>query len=155
MKKIRTTLCVVYKHPKILLGMKKKGFGKGKWNGFGGKIEPNESIESAARREMREEAGVEVKEMRKLGILNFEFQHNTDSIEMHIFRVDDFVGEPSESGEMKPKWFHVEKIPFKNMWSDDELWFPLFLRGAKFRGNFLFDKKYKIIEQELSKVRKV
>ena len=34
----------------ILLGMKKRGFGSGKWNGFGGKVEPNETIEEAAKR---------------------------------------------------------------------------------------------------------
>jgi len=33
--------------------MKKRGFGQGKWNGFGGKVEPNESIEQAAIREMK------------------------------------------------------------------------------------------------------
>jgi 8-oxo-dGTP pyrophosphatase MutT (NUDIX family) len=34
----------------ILLGMKKRGFGAGKWNGFGGKLEENESNEAAAKR---------------------------------------------------------------------------------------------------------
>ncbi|CAN0505072.1 unnamed protein product, partial [Ectocarpus sp. 12 AP-2014] len=32
----------------ILLGMKKRGFGEGKWNGFGGKVESGESVEEAA-----------------------------------------------------------------------------------------------------------
>lgn len=34
----------------ILLGMKKRGFGAGKWNGFGGKLEENESNEVGAKR---------------------------------------------------------------------------------------------------------
>lgn len=34
----------------VLLGMKKRGFGAGKWNGFGGKVQPGETIEEAARR---------------------------------------------------------------------------------------------------------
>lgn len=34
----------------ILLGMKKRGFGMGKWNGFGGKIEGDETTEEGARR---------------------------------------------------------------------------------------------------------
>lgn len=42
----------------ILLGMKKRGFGMGKWNGFGGKVEPGETIEEGALREMAEESGV-------------------------------------------------------------------------------------------------
>ena len=35
---------------RILLGMKKRGFGAGKWNGFGGKLEPGESVQEAAKR---------------------------------------------------------------------------------------------------------
>jgi 8-oxo-dGTP diphosphatase/2-hydroxy-dATP diphosphatase len=34
----------------ILLGRKKRGFGIGKWNGFGGKVEANESVIDAAKR---------------------------------------------------------------------------------------------------------
>jgi hypothetical protein len=35
MKKI-LTLCIPIKNNKVLLGMKKRGFGVGRWNGFGG-----------------------------------------------------------------------------------------------------------------------
>jgi 8-oxo-dGTP diphosphatase / 2-hydroxy-dATP diphosphatase len=35
---------------KILLGLKKRGFGKGKWNGFGGKLEKDENIIECAKR---------------------------------------------------------------------------------------------------------
>jgi 8-oxo-dGTP pyrophosphatase MutT (NUDIX family) len=35
---------------KILLGLKKRGFGEGKWNGFGGKVHVNETIRQAAVR---------------------------------------------------------------------------------------------------------
>jgi len=34
----------------ILLGYKKRGFGAGKWNGFGGKVEIGETVEDAAKR---------------------------------------------------------------------------------------------------------
>lgn len=44
------TLVLVVQPGKVLLGMKKRGFGAGKWNGFGGKVEPGESIEEAAKR---------------------------------------------------------------------------------------------------------
>ena len=42
----------------ICLAMKKRGFGKGRWNGVGGKVEAGETIEAAAMREAREEIGV-------------------------------------------------------------------------------------------------
>jgi len=59
MKKIQT-LCLIHQHPKILLGMKKRGFGQGRWNGFGGKVAPEETVLEAAKREMLEEAGLEI-----------------------------------------------------------------------------------------------
>ncbi|MFA6365538.1 MAG: 8-oxo-dGTP diphosphatase, partial [Candidatus Paceibacterota bacterium] len=111
MKKI-LTLCIVQQYPNVLLGMKKRGFGAGRWNGFGGKLTPGETIEDAARREMQEEAGIELKNLDKVGIIDFEFQGNPELLEVHIFKSDDFVGEPTESEEMKPQWFHMDDIPY-------------------------------------------
>jgi len=45
------TLTLILKNDEMLLGMKNRGMGKGKWNGFGGKVEPNESIDDAAKRQ--------------------------------------------------------------------------------------------------------
>ncbi len=44
------TLVFVREGDKILLGLKKRGFGKGKWNGFGGKVERGETIKQATIR---------------------------------------------------------------------------------------------------------
>lgn len=44
------TLVLVVRPGRVLLGMKKRGFGAGKWNGFGGKVQPGETIEDGARR---------------------------------------------------------------------------------------------------------
>ena len=44
------TLAFVTQKDKVLLGLKKKGFGMGRWNGFGGKVEKGETIEEAAKR---------------------------------------------------------------------------------------------------------
>lgn len=46
----RLTLVLLEKGSEILLGLKKRGFGKGLWNGFGGKVEPGEEIVDAATR---------------------------------------------------------------------------------------------------------
>lgn len=44
------TLVLVVQPGRVLLGMKKRGFGVGKWNGFGGKVQLGETIEEAAKR---------------------------------------------------------------------------------------------------------
>lgn len=151
MKKIHT-LCIICQHPRILLGMKKRGFGEGKWNGFGGKVVPGETIEEAARRELKEEAGIEAGRLEKLGILEFEFIGEPDTLEVHIFRSDDFSGEPTESEEMRPQWFHVDDTPFGQMWLDDRYWLPLFLERKKFTGRFVFGTDGSIADMELSEV---
>ncbi len=146
------TLCIVHQHPRILIGQKKRGFGAGRWNGFGGKVMPNETVEQAAKRELLEEAGIEVSRIEKHGILDFEFQGNPEILEVHIFKALDFEGEPTESEEMLPQWYYVDQIPFKEMWPDDIYWMPLFLKGKKFKGKILFGEKDTILEKDIKLV---
>lgn len=43
---------------KVLLGVKARKIGAGCWNGYGGGIEPNETPEQSALRELDEESGI-------------------------------------------------------------------------------------------------
>ncbi len=138
MKKV-FTLCIVERDGKILLGMKKRGFGEGRWNGFGGKVEDGETVDSAARRELMEEVGIEAVGMQELGVLDFSFENDPKALEVHIFLANDSQGEPKESEEMRPEWFSPDEIPFRDMWPDDEQWFPFVLTKKVFRGRFHFD----------------
>ena len=151
MKKL-LTLCIIHQEPKVLLGIKKRGFGEGRWNGFGGKVNQNEDIETAAKRELFEEAGIEARNLEKIGILHFQWEKKPEILEVHIFKVREFQGEPVESEEMTPKWFDAQEIPFHAMWPDDEYWMPMFLETRKFRGRFLFDKTDSILRHSLQEV---
>ncbi|KAF5900006.1 7,8-dihydro-8-oxoguanine triphosphatase, partial [Clarias magur] len=91
------TLVLVVQPGRVLLGMKKRGFGAGKWNGFGGKVQPGESIEQAARRELLEESALTTDTLYKIGNITFEFVGETELMDVHIFRADDYKGEPTES----------------------------------------------------------
>lgn len=150
--KLMTNLCIIHQHPRILLGLKKRRFGVGKWNGYGGKVEGGESMEESLRREVREEGEIEIHNPVKLGILEFEFPETGLMIENHIYKVTDFSGEPKETEEMKPQWFHIDEIPFPQMWTDDPFWMPLFLKNKKFRGRFVFGESDAILEKELKEV---
>lgn len=157
MKKI-LTLCIPIKDDKVLLGIKKRGFGVGRWNGFGGKLEEGETIEQGTIREVFEEVGIENGILEKMGILEFSFENEDNVLEVHIFKLTDFTGEPIETEEMRPTWFLFDEIPFSQMWSDDEYWFPLLLQNKLFKGYFLFDRpsdaeySAKIIEHKLEEV---
>ncbi len=52
------SLLFLLREDEILLVMKKRGFGSGRWNGVGGKFESGETAEQATIRECQEEIGV-------------------------------------------------------------------------------------------------
>ncbi len=151
MKKI-LTLVLIHQEDKILLGMKKRGFGAGKWNGFGGKIEEGETIEEAARRELFEEASLTVETLEKMGVIDFHESGSEKVLEVHIYKARNFSGEPEESEEMMPKWHSVNELPFDKMFPDDIHWMPLFLADKKFGGECFFDENYKIINHTIKEI---
>ncbi len=132
------TLLLLRDQGRVLLGLKKRGFGKGKWNGFGGKLEPNETVPQAAVREMQEESGLTVAGIEERGVLIFEMRGDRNILEVHVFSAASWTGALCESDEMEPRWWAEAEIPFERMWIDDVHWFPLFLRDAFFRGHFIF-----------------
>lgn len=134
------TVCIVHQNGKVLLGMKKKGFGTGRWNGFGGKVEDGETISHAAARELEEESGLKPNDLSEAGMLEFTFENDAKVLDVHFFAVTNFSGQVCESDEMIPKWFAVEEIPYDQMWTDDQYWLPLLLAGKKFKGKFVFDR---------------
>lgn len=147
------TLCLVRQDDQLLLGMKKRGFGAGRWNGFGGKVDQGETIEEATVRELKEESGITALDLHKLGQVDFSFEHKPGEIlEVHIFKTTLYDGEAGESEEMRPKWFKITELPFESMWQSDKKWFPLFLNDTKFTGSFLFDDRDSILAYNLREV---
>ncbi|MFH1366915.1 MAG: tRNA pseudouridine(55) synthase TruB [Patescibacteria group bacterium] len=147
------SLCFVRQDKKILLGLKKRGFGINRWNGFGGKVNKGEKIEESAARETNEEAGIIPTKIQKKGTLIFEFQDSPSIIEVHVFEILKYNGKIKESEEMKPLWFDLSKIPYENMWPDDRFWLPLFLKGRKFKGEFYFKDIDTLLYHSLREVK--
>jgi 8-oxo-dGTP diphosphatase len=148
----QATLCFLIKGSpveQVLLGTKKSGFGHGKVGGFGGKVEPGESIGAAAARELAEEAGliVPVNELRRAGRLTFLFPFRPAwSQVVHVFLARNWQGEPAESDEMEPTWFRTQAIPYERMWQDALYWLPPVLIGAQVQASFIFKDDNETIE---------
>lgn len=143
------TLCLWQQGERLLLGKKKRGFGAGNWNGFGGKVTSGEQIEDAAKREMWEECGVTILEMEKRGVMRFTFADGNDDLEIHLFSVITARGEPLESDEMSPRWFPIHALPFDQMWADDIFWMPYFLDRTYFEGDFHFQDVHTLLEHKI------
>ncbi len=129
--------------PRVLLGMKKRGFGTGKWNGYGGKILDGESAESAAVREIKEESGLEIRphDLQKIGELTFLMPYHPHGTQIvHVYLAQKWKGKPVETDEMKPEWFLVDQLPFEQMWPDDKHWLRGALDGKPVTATFLFNQ---------------
>ncbi|CAO3652253.1 unnamed protein product [Cunninghamella blakesleeana] len=133
---------------KILLGLKKRGFGKDKFNGFGGKVEPGETILAAAYRELEEEAMIKAEEMEKVGVNLFTFENDPMALEVHVYKFTRFTGEPTETEEMRPEWFDYKDIPYEQMWADDKYWLESMFNNQPFLGEYHFAQDQKTILYE-------
>lgn len=148
------TLLFLRKDDQILLAMKKRGFGAGRWNGVGGKVDQGETIEQAMVRECQEEIGVTPTTFEKVAHLDFVNDATDEpwTQDVHVYIATAWESQPTESEEMAPKWYGLHEIPYNEMWQDDQMWLPLVLRGQKVACRFDFDRHDNIIAGKLTVV---
>ena len=135
---------------RILLGRKHRGFGKGMFNSFGGKLDLGESALDSAVRELEEETGIVVPAAhlgeRKVGSMNFSFEDSDTAMLVHVYRLNVSCGQQQQQpqqpsslsderyfgidpnqirpcDEITPQWFdNWYDVPLHNMFADDSLW---------------------------------
>jgi len=135
-KKLRqATICLLRKNDEVLLAMKKRGFGVGKWNG---------------------EIGVTPVAIEQVAVLDFRFpdvpaEKNWDQ-QVVVFICNEWTGEFAESEEMLPKWFKISEIPYDQMWSDDVFWMPKVFSGQKVKAEFIFSGEGKLKEHKFKEL---
>ena len=152
MKKL--TVLFLVRDDQVLLAMKKRGFGVGRWNGVGGKVEPNETVEQALVRECQEEIGVTPTVYNKAAEITFHENTGEDreQLHVHVYLGTAWEGEPTESEEMAPQWFAQQTLPFEKMWADDPFWLPQVLAGQSLRASFTLDDSDRVIEHQVEEV---
>jgi 8-oxo-dGTP diphosphatase len=84
----------------------------GKYNGLGGKLERDEDIVSGMKRELREEAGIEVTAMTLRGSVNWPgFGKNGEDWLGFVFLIDGWLGEPpSRNDEGALEWIDLNRM---------------------------------------------
>lgn len=147
----RVTLVLPVDGSNVLLAMKKKGFGMGQWNGFGGNVEDyDSSLEAAAVRELKEESKLvaDPADLSEIADISFYFtDHPEWNQRMLVYLLRKWAGEPVETDEMKPFWFHERLVPYRSMWLADEGWMPLALRGDYVQAEVTYEGKGELISR--------
>ena len=131
-------LTFIRRDGKLLLILKKRGLGHGKFNAPGGRLEAGETPEQAAVRETQEEVGLTPLHLRAAGQLDFAFTDGY-SLSCHVFTADACEGTLTETDEADPFWCDETDIPYGRMWADDRIWIPLMLQSRRFKAQFIFD----------------
>jgi len=99
----------------------------GKYNGLGGRMEPGEDVATCMVREIREEAGIEVRQMQLRGTINWTgFGPSGQDWLGFVFLIRAFAGSPRERSEEGPlAWVEVARMMDLPMWEGDRLFLPL------------------------------
>jgi len=99
----------------------------GKFNGLGGRMERDEDIATAMRREIREESGLECVRMSLRGTINWTgFGPQGEDWLGFVFRVEEYSGTPFDRNEEGPlEWVALDRLPTLPMWEGDRFFLPL------------------------------
>lgn len=146
------TLCYVRKDGRTLMVhriKKANDIHQGKWNGLGGKLEPGETPEECACREILEESGLRVKNQKLKGFLTFPLFARDEDWYAFVFVVDEFEGELIDSPEGQLEWIEDTKLLELELWEGDRYFLEWLDRPGFFSGKFIY-KNGRCIEHSVT-----
>lgn len=99
----------------------------GKYNGLGGKMAMTEDVATCMKREILEEAGIEVEKMSLRGTINWTgFGPKNENWLGFVFLIEQFKGIPNEkSPEGDLEWVDIASIDKMPMWAGDRYFLPM------------------------------
>ena len=135
------TLCYVRQDGRTLMihRVKKQGdMHQGKWNGLGGKLEPGETPEECARREIREESGLEVELLTLKGFLTFPLFSEGEDWYAFVFTAQGVKGSLIESPEGDLAWIDDQRLLELELWEGDRYFIPWLDQAGFFSAKFTY-----------------
>lgn len=81
-----------------------------KWEFPGGKVEPDEDLRDALRRELDEELGIDAVIGRKIAAIQHKYG-NGASLELYFYRVDEFKNEIENRIFRDVRWVDRKELP--------------------------------------------
>lgn len=105
-------LCFITHGDDILLlrGAPDKRLWANRYNGIGGHLEPGEDIYSAARREIQEEAGIAITELRLRGVISVAPEENEPGVLLFVFTARALSRDVQPSAEGQPVWIPRDQV---------------------------------------------
>ncbi len=116
---IPRVLCFVQHGADLLLirGAATKRIWAGKYNGLGGHLEPNESPAAAARREIHEESGLTVHDLRLRGVITIQAGEPV-GIGLYVYSAAAATRDVIESTEGQLEWVPAAAITSRELVED-------------------------------------
>lgn len=121
----------------------------GKWNGLGGKLEPGETPEECARREIWEESGLKVENLHWKGFLTFPQFSNQEDWYAFVFVAEADQDEVIDSAEGQLRWIPNHELLELNLWEGDRVFLPWLDQPGFFSAKFIYQDK-KLVDYEVS-----
>lgn len=146
------TLCYVRRDGRTLMihrVKKANDIHAGKWNGLGGKLNPGETPEECAVREIFEESGLRVSNPQLKGLLTFPAFTDDEDWYVFVFLVKDFEGELIESPEGNLCWVEDAELTNLNLWEGDPIFLPWLEKPGIFSGRFTY-KDGKLVSHDVA-----
>ena len=126
---------LIFKDGKVLMGKRKNAHGGDKYCGPGGHLEFGESIEECAIRETREEAGIEIENIRVVCVSNLLVWEGKHYVDFGI-TADWKSGNPTVLESEKREnwdWYDVHNLPTPLM-DAEEYYFEAMKTGKIYQG---------------------
>jgi len=131
----------------LLKGTPDKKIWPGKYNGLGGHVERGESVHAAAEREIREESGLRVRDLRLRGVITVETEEPT-GIGLFVFTATALTREVIPSREGALEWIKASEVTELDLVEDLPVLIPHVLAmkdGAPaFSGRYYYDAEGKL-----------